>query len=97
MTTPNIKLSLCTHVVYAFYYLNVDGSIADIQWGNIGAFISAKNSYPNVKFLISFGGSTNSENFNSVSGNSDAVDNFVRNVLNFIKSNGIHGGELNKK
>jgi GH18 family chitinase len=47
-----------------------------------------------VKLLISFGGAVGDsyKNFEIISSNSTLREIFVKNVLDFIQTNGIHGG-----
>jgi GH18 family chitinase len=85
----SINPSLCTHIIYGFFSLTTNGGIsAD---GDPSRFLALKNSYPNIKLLISFG--SNYQIFENVSSNPTATNNFVNNALNYIQSNGLHGGE----
>jgi GH18 family chitinase len=62
--------------------------------GNPASFLALKNSHPNIKLLISFGGAEAPyKTFEAVSSNPTARNNFVNNALNYIQSNGLHGGE----
>lgn len=88
----SVNPSLCTHISYAFVNLANDGTI---QYGaDISQFLALRNSHPNVKLLISFGGQyAPSATFEAVSSNPTARSKFVSEVLTYIETNRIHGGK----
>jgi chitinase len=63
----DINPSLCTHIIYAFSILDPathlmisSNTMFDVEQENFKLFIELKNANPKAKFMIAFGGATNS-------------------------------------
>ncbi|KAF2895979.1 hypothetical protein ILUMI_10196 [Ignelater luminosus] len=97
----DIDPTLCTHLIYAFVGLNPNGSIRiidpnlDINKGGFKRFNALKSRNPKVKTLISIGGwNEKSEVFAEVASTSHLRTAFVNNALNFVKTHGFDGFDL---
>ncbi|EAT36996.1 AAEL010963-PA, partial [Aedes aegypti] len=98
----NIDPNLCSHLVYAFFGLREDGTVAVLDpWldlednggrGNIRRFNELKNVNPNLKTLAAIGGYTQgSEVFSSVAADSALRRNFAEDARDFCLLHGFDG------
>jgi len=99
----NIDPQLCTHIIYAFAKINVD-RIAPYEWNdeNSGAtkgmfarVTDLKRLNPSLKVLLAIGGWTfGSAQFSSMVSNPMARSNFIYSSINYLRSYGFDGLDL---
>ncbi|CAO1342257.1 unnamed protein product [Diamesa tonsa] len=97
----NINANLCTHVVYSFFGVTVDGQITyldewlDINMGNIREFMTLRQQNPNIVLMASVGGyNFGSEIFSMLARNPTARTNFARNTVTFMRLHGFNGFDV---
>ncbi|KAF2880907.1 hypothetical protein ILUMI_25265 [Ignelater luminosus] len=97
----DIDPTLCTHLIYTFVGLNHDASIKIIDsWQDIDLegykrFNALKLRNPKLKTLIAIGGwNEGSEVYSQVVSNAHTRTAFVNNALNFVKTHGFDGFDL---
>ncbi|KAF2888222.1 hypothetical protein ILUMI_17951, partial [Ignelater luminosus] len=97
----DIDPTLCTHLIYTFVGLDRSGSIKildswqDIDLGGYRRFNALKERNPNVKTLIAIGGwNEGSEVYSYVASSAQLRTAFVNNALNFVKTHGFDGFDL---
>lgn len=91
---------VCTHLVYAFIGINMDGSIKildswnDIDLDSLGRFARLKNPHP-VKVMIAIGGwNEGSVGFSAVSNDPGLRGHFIDSVVDFLNAYNLDGFDL---
>ncbi|XP_055917102.1 chitinase-3-like protein 1 [Eupeodes corollae] len=101
----HIDPTLCTHLMYAFFGIEVDGQIRiidpylDLQedWGraNIKKFMQLKNKNPDLKVLAAVGGwNEGSLKFSEVANDPIKRNTFVKSAVDFVKKHQFDGLDL---
>lgn len=101
----HIDPTLCTHVMYAFFGIEVDGRIRIIDpyldleedWGrgNIKKFMQLKNKNPDLKVLAAVGGwNEGSLKFSEVANDPVKRNRFVSSAVKFVKDHKFDGLDL---
>ncbi|XP_001663097.2 chitinase-3-like protein 1 [Aedes aegypti] len=96
---------LCTHLVYAFFGINIDGSIRIIDpyldleenWGrgHIKRFNALKSVNPSLKTLAAVGGwNEGSRKFSAVAANPDLRRRFISDSVEFCRIHSFDGIDL---
>lgn len=87
----HIDGNLCTHLIYAFFGVSVDGQVQsrdtylDYDQEYISKAIQLKVQYPHLKVLASIGGyNEGSYRFSMVARSDDIRQKFAMNVLDFV-------------
>ena len=93
---PDVKYKMITHLFFAFLNINptADGSVVALTATESSRFnyLKAKAKANNVKFGISVMGAESI--FATVANNATARTNFVNNLVNFVKNQGIDGLDM---
>ena len=103
--TELIDPNLCTHLMYGFFGIYLNGTIKiydpylDLEedWGigNIKRFNELKDVNPNLKTFAAIGGwNEGSKNFSYVSANPILRYSFIQNAVNFCKEYGFDGMDI---
>ncbi|XP_055837885.1 acidic mammalian chitinase [Episyrphus balteatus] len=101
----HIDPTLCTHIMYAFFGIELDGQIRiidpylDLQdnWGrgNIKKFIQLKSKNPELKVLAAVGGwNEGSLKFSEVANDPIKRNRFVTSAVDFVKEHNFDGLDL---
>ena len=97
----DINANLCTHVIYSFFGVTVNGEIThldnwlDIGRGNIREFMSLRQQNPQIVLMAAVGGyNFGSETFSMLARNPIARTNFARNAVNFMRLHGFNGFDV---
>ncbi|CAH1365834.1 unnamed protein product [Tenebrio molitor] len=96
-----IDPTLCTHLIYSFVGLEEDGSIRHLEptlddsGGNINRFNALKKQNKKLKTLVAIGGwNEGSERYSRVAADSTKRANFVKSAVNFVRTWGFDGFDL---
>lgn len=97
----DIDPTLCTHLIYSFVGLEEDGSIRHLEptlddsGGNINRFNALKKQNKKLKTLVAIGGwNEGSERYSRVAADSTKRANFVKSAVNFVRTWGFDGFDL---
>ncbi|XP_032522084.2 chitinase-like protein 3 [Danaus plexippus] len=98
----NINVDLCTHLFYTFVGISNNGNVISLDpyldlpdnWGrdNFRKFNALKEKNPNLKTILAVGGwNEGSAKYSVMAANPTLRRNFVTSALNFVKSYGFDG------
>jgi len=100
----DIDTSLCTHIMYSFVVLDpnthlikIHDSWLDVDLGNIKKFTSLKASNPGVKFMLAWGGWTDSRKpglYSTLLASPTKRAAFVTHAVSFLEEWGFDGLDL---
>jgi len=88
-----IDYSSLTHIAHAFVIPNADGSLHIDSWFLYPQLISEAHKY-NVKVLAAVGDFGQSAGFSPMAANPVAREKFINNMVNFCKTHGYDGVDL---
>ncbi|XP_065368948.1 probable chitinase 10 [Calliphora vicina] len=102
--TTALDPALCTHLNYGFIGIDETGHLhikdrnldlsSNKGRGNLRIFNDLKLKNPQVKTLLSVGGSQSSRNFSTTAADPEKISTFVESALHYIKRYGFDGLDL---
>ncbi|CTQ86534.1 GH18 domain-containing protein [Caenorhabditis elegans] len=94
----SVQVSKLTHAVFAFVYMNSDGTLKFEKQDEEDRFMQLKDivnmGTSPVKIMISIGGKENSQNFSPVIESEYRRQIFINSILTFLKENDLDGIDL---
>ncbi|PSN37589.1 hypothetical protein C0J52_14524 [Blattella germanica] len=97
----NFNPNLCTHAIYTFVGLTLDGGVRILDsWNEIDRegfkrFNAMRSTNPNLKTIVAIGGwNEGSTSYSTVMNNDALRSAFVQNVVKFVQQYGFDGFDL---
>ena len=76
----DIDYSKLTHIIYGYLSVDDDGNLGSLSYNENFEDILENGQNAGIKVLISIGGEDSAENFESIAGDDEKIDNFINNI-----------------